>query len=163
MQFTVQYLGPIHAPADDHQWAVLIGNEHIIYTGSYRDCEDWLDQQENCTTRTRPTCQRKSTIRRGCVRAMLSSLLADEAGRSTPVHAVLMAAGLGVLFVIAATISENFASALVSLHHISAAGALVGYESGGSCGHRHSACDLDHPDIACALAPADADADEFEP
>jgi len=160
MQFTVQYLGPIHAPADDHDWAVVIGNEHIIFTGSYRDCEDWLDHQENCANRSRLTCPGPSTIRRGCIQSMLSSFLGDAAGQSSPAHALLLAAGLGFLFVLASTTSENFASALVSLHHISVARALAGYDSGGISGCRHSACDADRLDIACALAPADDEADE---
>jgi len=157
MQLSVQYLGPIRGPADDHQWAVVIGNEHIIFTGSYRDCEDWLDQNENCATRSRPTCQGRPTIRRGCLRAALTSFLGDDAGRSTPGHALLMAAGLGVMFVIAQTMSASFASALIALHHISAAGAFAGHESGGFNSCRHSTCDVDRLDIACALAPADAD------
>jgi len=157
MQFSVQYMGPIHAPADDHEWAVVIGNEHIIFTGSYRDCEDWLDQQENCATRSRPTCQGRPAIRRGCIRQMLSSFLGDDSGRSTPAHALLMAAGLGALFVVASTVSENFVSAIVTVHHLSAVGAFDRHESGRICGYRHSSCDGDRLDIACDLAPADAD------
>lgn len=160
MQFTIQYMGPVHAPAADHDWAVVIGNEHIIFTGSYRDCEDWLDHHENCANRSRPTCQRVSTIRRGCIRSMLSSFLGDDAGQSSPAHAVLLAAGLGILFILASTTSENIASALVSLHHISVARALAGYDSCEISGCQHSACDADRLDIACALAPAGDEADK---
>jgi hypothetical protein len=160
MEFTVQYLGPTRAPSSDHLWAVLMGDKHIIYTGSYRDCEDWLDQYENSAASSLPARASRPAQRRWCLRAMMSSFLGDDVGQTTPLHAMLLAAGLGVVFAVAATISGDVASSFVTLHRATAAGNFNWQESTGLTCCRHSVCDGDDLDIACALAPADTAADE---
>ena len=34
-------------PAERNSWQILNGNDEPVFTGSLRQCEDWLDHQEN--------------------------------------------------------------------------------------------------------------------
>lgn len=51
-------------PAERSYWQILNANDEPVFTGSLRQCEDWLDHQENLTRpHRRPFSQLASRVR----------------------------------------------------------------------------------------------------
>lgn len=65
-------------PAQGDTWQILNARDEKVFTGSLRQCEDWLDQQENLTPQRRPFFQVAAGIRH------LLSRLSVRSVRSVP-------------------------------------------------------------------------------
>ena len=51
-------------PADRETWQILNSSDELVFTGSLRECEDWLDHQENLgRPRRRPFAAMASRVR----------------------------------------------------------------------------------------------------
>ena len=51
-------------PAERDTWQILNSSDELVFTGSLRQCEDWLDHQENLTRpHRRPFAQLASRVR----------------------------------------------------------------------------------------------------
>ena len=51
-------------PAERSYWQILNANDEPVFTGSLRQCEDWLDHQENLSRpHRRPFSQLASRVR----------------------------------------------------------------------------------------------------
>lgn len=46
MGFTVQRMATGDSAVLEAGWAIVLDHEHIMFVGSYRQCEDWLDQHD---------------------------------------------------------------------------------------------------------------------
>lgn len=112
MGFTVQRYENANS-SNGGCWAVVLDHEHILFVGTYRECEDWLDLNEaieitnqtrrqsriesssrDCRSRTKQWFQallRFCNLRRAGQRAVL--FLSGEAGHATVVEAI----AIGVL------------------------------------------------------------------
>lgn len=45
MGFTLQPIAPARGSQNRIEWAILLDNELLMFVGTYRECEDWLDWQ----------------------------------------------------------------------------------------------------------------------
>ena len=51
-------------PAEREIWQILNSNDELVFSGSRRQCEDWLDRQENLTRlQRRPLAELASRVR----------------------------------------------------------------------------------------------------
>lgn len=81
MSFTVQRTMRGTTTGHQQKWEVVLNHEHIMFTGDYRQCEDWLDRHEIHV----PAANKQVTLferMSATVRNILRCSLLDRAGRS---------------------------------------------------------------------------------
>lgn len=160
MRFYVQpvKLNPTKPAAAE--WAILLDNEHRLFVGSYRECEDWLDRYADFSKLPLKHAARglfpASFGQQRCweaLRACWNRFLTNERGSVESLELLLVAAVLAGMYAITAAatlplISKAAAWHRESLHSVSA---LRG------CHAQVGAVSGDGIEIACALAPEDED------
>lgn len=83
MRFTVQMIDRGSA-SKDVRWAVLLDNEHVMFVGTYRQCEDWLDAHEIFTPRVRSSNEDSQNGKRAGWSQRMMKFLSDLTTWSTP-------------------------------------------------------------------------------
>lgn len=59
MRFTLQPALATTESANRAEWSVVLDNEHLMFAGTLRECEDWLDWQQADLPRNRPALLRR--------------------------------------------------------------------------------------------------------
>lgn len=172
MGFTVQRYENANSN-DGACWAVVLDHEHIMFVGTYRECEDWLDLNEvvemtnqtkqnsrtvssarNCRSRIKQWFQalvRFCNLRRAGQRAV--SFLSGEAGHASVVEAaaigVLACLVYGGTLLVVRTVTWDRAVLYRDIMKASIAGHVAAY---GRSSEGHTDSSDDGLEIACDLA-----------
>ena len=172
MGFTVQHYENVNS-SNGACWAVVLDHEHILFVGTYRQCEDWLDLNEavemtNRTTRgsrvwsSMGDCRsevkqwfhalvRILNLRRVGKRAV--SFLSGEAGHSGAVESIALAVMLCGLYVGSMFVVRTMTWDRVQLYRNVLRGSITGHMSSSTKhGGRLVETSNDGLEIACDLA-----------
>lgn len=174
MGFTVQRMAT--GDSADSGWAIVLDHEHIMFVGSYQQCENWLDQHDvaNVHGQSREAGQTpsdKTTSWRQSLKTWFQKIAGNSTSSKVPKHvmdllknsnghcgaveSVAMAVIVGMLYVSVWQTSSIMAwqhSVLYrDLARMPSATRSLFDKQKESCS---SSCSNDSAEIACDLAPA---------
>ena len=171
MGFTVQRYENVNS-SNGACWAVVLDHEHILFVGTYRQCEDWLDLNEavemtNRTTRgsnfwsSAGNCRgkvkqwfhalvRMCNLRDSGKRAV--SFLSGEAGHTGAVESIALAVLLCMLYVGSMFVVRTMTWDRTQFYRSVLRASIAGHMSSTKDVKRHVETSSDGLEIACDLA-----------
>jgi hypothetical protein len=165
MSFTVQRITSDGQVSSQQKWSVVLNHEHIMFTGNYRQCEDWLDRHDIHV----PAANKQATIferisatvgrfvdrcRLGRVGQSVASFVKNDAGHYGLAESALVGLLVAGLYLGTALASSAIAWDRVAFYgdlHRLPHGTRLPFAPANNC---CSTCQGESLDIACDLAPS---------